>query len=113
MYVMVAIALAPLAVIADQGQSTQAPAQPASRLGSAPKVEIAQRSAGAGPVLVIETTKGTIQVETYPGEAPKTVEHVLALARRNFYNGIRVHRVEPNFVVQFGDPQAALSVSER
>jgi peptidyl-prolyl cis-trans isomerase B (cyclophilin B) len=29
----------------------------------------------------------------------------VALAKRNFYNGLRVHRVVPGFVVQFGDPQ--------
>ena len=44
-------------------------------------------------------------METYPNEAPKTVEHILALVKRNFYNGLRVHRVVPGFVVQFGDPQ--------
>ena len=59
----------------------------------------------AGPMLVIETAKGTIAIELYPADAPKTVEHVVALAKRNFYNGLRVHRVEPGFVVQFGDPQ--------
>jgi cyclophilin family peptidyl-prolyl cis-trans isomerase len=62
-------------------------------------------SPGAGPVLVVETVKGTFEIETYPNEAPKTVEHVLALVKRNFYNGLRVHRMEPKFVVQFGDPQ--------
>ena len=66
----------------------------------------AQTSAGAGPVLVIETAKGAIQIETYPGEAPKTVEHIVALAKRNFYNGQRIHRVVRGFVVQFGDPQS-------
>ena len=66
----------------------------------------AERSAGAGPLLIIDTVKGTIQIETYPTEAPKTVEHILALAKRNFYNGLRVHRVVPNFVVQFGDPNS-------
>jgi len=58
------------------------------------------------PVLVVETEKGTIEIETFPGEAPKTVEHVVALVERNFYNGQRVHRVESDFVVQFGDPQS-------
>jgi cyclophilin family peptidyl-prolyl cis-trans isomerase len=62
-------------------------------------------SPGAGPVVVLETTKGVIEFETYPNEAPKTVAHILGLIKRNFYNGIRVHRVEPNFVIQFGDPQ--------
>ena len=64
-----------------------------------------QRSPGAGPVIVFETVKGTFEVETYPNEAPKSVEHILALVKRNFYNGLRVHRVDPGFVVQFGDPQ--------
>ena len=65
----------------------------------------AQKSAGAGPVLLVETVKGMIEIETYPGEAPKTVEHILALVKRHFYNGHRVHRVVKGFVVQFGDPQ--------
>ncbi len=64
-----------------------------------------QKSAGAGPVLLVETAKGMIEIETYPVEAPKTVEHILALVKRNFYNGHRVHRVVKGFVVQFGDPQ--------
>lgn len=65
-----------------------------------------QKPAAAGPILVVETAKGSFQIETFPGEAPKTVEHIVALARRNFYNGHRVHRVVNGFVVQFGDPQS-------
>jgi peptidyl-prolyl cis-trans isomerase B (cyclophilin B) len=61
-------------------------------------------SPGAGPVIVVETTKGTFEFETYPIEAPRTVEHILALVKRNFYNGLRFHRVEPGFVIQVGDP---------
>lgn len=59
----------------------------------------------AGPMLIVETAKGNIEIELYPADAPKTVEHVVALVKRNFYNGLRIHRVEPGFVVQFGDPQ--------
>jgi peptidyl-prolyl cis-trans isomerase B (cyclophilin B) len=65
----------------------------------------ATTSPGAGQVVVVETSKGTIEFETYPNEAPKTVAHILGLVKRNFYNGQRVHRVAPRFVVQFGDPQ--------
>jgi cyclophilin family peptidyl-prolyl cis-trans isomerase len=65
----------------------------------------AQRAPGAGPVIVFETAKGTFEVETYPNEAPKSVEHILTLVKRNFYNGLRVHRQISGFVVQFGDPQ--------
>jgi cyclophilin family peptidyl-prolyl cis-trans isomerase len=69
----------------------------------APKPDAAPKPA-AGPVLVVETAKGTIEIEMYPADAPKTVEQITALAKRNFYNGLRVHRVVPDFVVQFGDP---------
>ena len=34
---------------------------------------------GAGPTVVVETSKGTFEFETYPNEAPRTVEHVLNL----------------------------------
>lgn len=99
-----AVVVAPFTQMASaQGGATQ-PAARGAAPAAAPAVVVAQKSAGAGPVIVIETMKGTIQIETYPKEAPKTVEHVLALARRNFYNGLRVHRVESGFVVQFGDP---------
>ncbi len=62
-------------------------------------------SPGAGPVIVLETSKGTIEFETYPEEAPKTVAHIVGLVKKGFYNGLRFHRVEPGFVVQIGDPQ--------
>jgi peptidyl-prolyl cis-trans isomerase B (cyclophilin B) len=62
-------------------------------------------TSGAGAVIVVETVKGTFAFETYPTDAPKTVEHVVRLAKKGFYNGQRVHRAVPNFVVQMGDPQ--------
>ncbi len=62
------------------------------------------KSPGAGPIVVLETAKGTIEFETYPEEAPKTVAHILELVKRGFYNGLRFHRAEPNFLVQVGDP---------
>jgi cyclophilin family peptidyl-prolyl cis-trans isomerase len=72
---------------------------------AAPAATAPRRSPGAGSVIVFETVKGTFEIETYPNEAPKTVAQILALVKRNFYNGLRVHRFEPGFVVQFGDPQ--------
>ena len=64
----------------------------------------AATSPGAGPVIVVETVKGTFEFETYPNEAPKTVARIVELVNKRFYNGLRVHRVEPKFVVQLGDP---------
>jgi cyclophilin family peptidyl-prolyl cis-trans isomerase len=63
-----------------------------------------QKSPGAGPVVELETVKGTIEIETYPEEAPKTVARIVELVKKNFYNGQRFHRADPNFVVQIGDP---------
>jgi cyclophilin family peptidyl-prolyl cis-trans isomerase len=59
-----------------------------------------------GPVIVVETTKGTFAFETFPAEAPKTVAHIVALVKRGFYDGQRVHRAMPGFVVQWGDPRS-------
>ena len=59
-----------------------------------------------GPVIVVETTQGTFAIETYPREAPKTVAHIVALVRRGFYDGQRIHRAIPGFLVQWGDPQS-------
>ena len=64
------------------------------------------QSALSGPVVVVETSKGTFAFETYPGDAPKTVDHILALVKRGFYDGQRIHRALPGFVVQWGDPQS-------
>jgi cyclophilin family peptidyl-prolyl cis-trans isomerase len=85
------LALAVLAPAAVQGQ-------PAQKGPSA--------TPGAGPVIVVETVKGTFEFETYPDDAPRSVEQILRLVKRNFYNGQRVHRVEPKFVVQWGDPKS-------
>jgi cyclophilin family peptidyl-prolyl cis-trans isomerase len=82
-----------------RGGTTAKPAPPAA---PAP-----QKSPGAGPLIVWETaTKGSFTMETYPNEAPKSVAHILALVKRNFYNGQRIHRQVPGFVVQWGDPQS-------
>ena len=70
-------------------------------LGLAP---VRQTSPGAGTVIVLETAKGNIEFETYPEEAPKTVAQIVGLVKKNFYNGLRFHRVEIG-IVQIGDPQ--------
>lgn len=48
--------------------------------------------------------KGRVTVELAVEEAPQTVAHIVELVDSKFYNGIIVHRVAPNFVVQFGNP---------
>lgn len=52
----------------------------------------------------IETNRGTLVAELYEKEAPKTVENFEKLANSGFYDGVKFHRVIPEFVVQGGDP---------
>lgn len=54
--------------------------------------------------VMMETEKGNIKFELYASDAPKTVENFLKLAGEGFYDGIRFHRIVPNFVIQAGDP---------
>jgi peptidyl-prolyl cis-trans isomerase B (cyclophilin B) len=51
-----------------------------------------------------ETSKGTIVAELYDKEAPGTVANFEKLANSGFYDGVKFHRVIPDFVIQGGDP---------
>ncbi len=55
---------------------------------------------------VIKTSKGDIVCELFAKDAPLSVTNFKYLADGGFYNGLTFHRVEPNFVVQGGDPTA-------
>ncbi|HET7189265.1 MAG TPA: peptidylprolyl isomerase [Gemmatimonadaceae bacterium] len=57
------------------------------------------------PIAVIETERGAIELVLFAVDAPLTVHNFLALAQRHWFDGQRVHRVVPNFVVQGGDPR--------
>lgn len=48
---------------------------------------------------------GVIELELYGPEAPLTVANFLGLVDRRYFDGLRFHRVVPNFVVQTGDPR--------
>jgi cyclophilin family peptidyl-prolyl cis-trans isomerase len=52
----------------------------------------------------LETNHGSIAVELFDADAPKTVENFVKLAREGFYNGVVFHRVIENFMIQGGDP---------
>ena len=51
-----------------------------------------------------ETNRGTIVAELYDKEAPATVANFEKLANEGFYDGVKFHRVIPDFVIQGGDP---------
>lgn len=54
----------------------------------------------------IRTEEGVMKVELYEKETPGTVENFVKLAIEGFYNGLRFHRVIPDFVVQGGCPHS-------
>ncbi len=54
---------------------------------------------------VVKTEKGTFTIDLYPEDAPLTVDNFITLARDNYFNGVEVHRVVSNFVMQDGDPR--------
>ena len=51
------------------------------------------------------TEKGSFTIDLLPEDAPLTVDNFVKLARANYFNGLEVHRVVPNFVMQDGDPR--------
>lgn len=55
-------------------------------------------------IAMIETNKGNIKLELFTNDAPKTVENFAKLASEGFYDGIKFHRIMPEFMIQGGDP---------
>jgi len=51
-----------------------------------------------------DTSKGQIVVELFPKDAPNTVNNFVFLANDKFYDGLKFHRVIPDFMVQGGCP---------
>lgn len=54
---------------------------------------------------VIETNRGTAKIALYEKDAPVTTKNFIQLAERKFYDGLKFHRVVPDFVVQGGCPK--------
>lgn len=50
------------------------------------------------------TDKGTMLIEFYENDAPIAVNNFVTLARKGFYDGLKFHRVIPDFMIQGGDP---------
>lgn len=53
----------------------------------------------------IETNKGTINLNLFADKAPMTVANFVNLAKRGYYDGLKFHRVIPEFMIQGGCPQ--------
>ena len=55
-------------------------------------------------VVVLETSKGQVEIEMKPELAPNHVARITELVKQGFYDGIIFHRVIPGFMAQTGDP---------
>lgn len=64
-------------------------------------------------VATIKTAKGIMKAEMYKDETPITVANFEKLANEGFYNGLRFHRVIPDFVIQGGCPHSKDANSSR
>ena len=53
---------------------------------------------------IMETSKGTINLDLFKEDAPNTVDNFVKLAKDGFYDGLNFHRVIPNFMIQGGCP---------
>jgi peptidyl-prolyl cis-trans isomerase B (cyclophilin B) len=56
-------------------------------------------------VAVFDTDKGIIRIELHEDKVPKTVANFEKLIQQGFYNGLKFHRVIPDFMIQGGCPQ--------
>jgi cyclophilin family peptidyl-prolyl cis-trans isomerase len=65
----------------------------------------ADAKSSGGLHAVIETDQGAIEIEFFPGEAPKAVENFRLLAEHGYYNGVTFHRIVKGFMLQGGDPE--------
>jgi peptidyl-prolyl cis-trans isomerase B (cyclophilin B) len=54
---------------------------------------------------IMETSKGTINLELFDADAPNTVKNFVDLAEKGFYDDLSFHRVIPNFMIQGGCPK--------
>lgn len=53
---------------------------------------------------VVDTNFGSFKIKFYPEDAPMTVSNFVSLAQKGYYNGLTLHRIIKNFMIQGGDP---------
>jgi len=55
-------------------------------------------------VATIDTNRGAIRLKLHADKVPQTVANFEKLVAKGFYNGLKFHRVIPDFMIQGGDP---------
>ncbi len=75
-----------------------------------PLPEDAKYAERSGPIIRLDTERGSIYLQLFPDVAPKHCERIVKLVEEGFYNGVRFHRIVPKFVAQIGDPNSRTGV---
>ncbi len=57
----------------------------------------------SNPIITMRTVHGNIDIELLPEKAPSSVTRIIQLVEKGAYDGVKFHRVIPNFIVQTGD----------
>jgi peptidyl-prolyl cis-trans isomerase B (cyclophilin B) len=57
--------------------------------------------------IIMHTSRGAIEATLYASKTPITVANFLNLSQRGYYDGLKFHRVIPNFMIQGGDPEGS------
>ncbi len=78
-------------------------AQPVPQTQTMPDIQTPQNPVHSN-VVTLKTNFGTIVIETYNDDAPKTVANFTKLVSSGFYNNLTFHRVINGFMIQGGDP---------
>ena len=91
-------------------RAADGPAQPKKPTSTADLVEISKpsdwRKVDQKNLLYLEIPQGRVIIELSPEYAPKHVERIQKLAKENYWDGLAITRVQDNYVVQWGDPNA-------
>ncbi|HUQ16863.1 MAG TPA: peptidylprolyl isomerase [Candidatus Saccharimonadales bacterium] len=94
----------PVTTLSPSAPATAARASAAPLRTAPPACAITASTAPAARAIIELEKGGTIAFTLRADKAPKTVANFANIARSGCYDGLTFHRVEPNFVIQGGDP---------
>ena len=77
-----------------------------SKTVKGPFGEITKTELANNKFATLETTDGNIKIELDTKQTPNAAANFVLLAKKNFYDGVRFHRIIKGFMIQAGDPNS-------
>lgn len=100
-----AVVSSPTPAQSPTGEGSPTPAASPAITSTSTAVDLNVDASGLSKTtVVLNTSQGIIKFKFYTNDAPKTVNRIVELIQKGFYNGLTFHRVVPGFVIQGGDP---------